>query len=329
VRESIRGYAESVIEDSATAEEPGVIGRLLHPGAAGGGDLATLAADVAGIRDLVDGSDELRSVLSDPAIPPHARRAVFSDLLADRISANALRLVLFTVDVGRPAELGEDIEWLAARTAAARDGRHASGPAILGHHAAVERLDGYATAVLESVDDDRGLSEIEDELFRFERIVAGSGDLSEALTGRDLPADARSGLVGDLLAGRASPASTRLAAYAATIGRPRDYLSLLDALVARVAAESHRRIADVRAVVDLTDEQTARLAAALGRIVGQHVEVRVTVDPSVLGGFVATIGDTVVDGSVRHRLDLLKERLASPEATPTDPGAQTSEGAQS
>ena len=56
---------------------------------------------------------------------------------------------------------------------------------------------------------------------------------------------------------------------------------------------------------------------------GQRVEVRVVVDPSVLGGFVATIGDTVVDGSVRHRLDLLKERLVLSEAPPTNQGAQT------
>jgi F-type H+-transporting ATPase subunit delta len=45
--------------------------------------------------------------------------------------------------------------------------------------------------------------------------------------------------------------------------------------------------------------------------------VRVIVDPTVLGGFVATIGDTVVDGSARHRLDLLKERLEMPEAAIT------------
>jgi len=66
--------------------------------------------------------------------------------------------------------------------------------------------------------------------------------------------------------------------------------------------------------VDLDDEQRRQLAAALGRVAGRTVEVRVTIDPTVLGGFVATIGDLVVDGSMRHRLDLLKERLDMPEA---------------
>jgi F-type H+-transporting ATPase subunit delta len=317
VRESIRGYADAVIEEAATAtaDRPGLLGRILHPGQASPGDLDTLAGDEAAVNDVLRGSDELRSVLTDPSVASHARRAVFADLFGERISANALRIVLFTVEAGRAQELTEDIEWLATRVAAARDGLHASGPAVLGHHAALERVDGYAAAVLESVTDERGLAEIEDELFRFERIAAGSPELSEALTTRDLPAESRAQLVRDLLETKASPATTRLAAYATTIGRPRDYLDLLQSLIARVAAESHRRVADVRAVIDLTDDQRERLAAALSNIVGQPVEVRVTVDASVLGGFVATIGDTVVDGSVRHRLEVLKERLALSETT--------------
>ncbi len=322
MRESIRGYADAVIEESE-ADATGRIGRVLHSGPTPVADVARLAEDIAAVRDLVTGSDDLRRVLGDPGVPAHARRGVVSDLLADKLSANAVRLVLFTVDEGRAPELTEDLVALAARTAAARDGLHAVGPAVLGHHAALERLDGYAAAVLASVDDERVLAEIEDELFRFERIVAGSTELSDALTGRDLPAPARAGLVADLIGAKASAATTRLAAYATTIGRPRDYLALLAAIIARVAAETDRRIAEVRAVVELTDEQQGRLATALSRIVGQRVEVRVVIDPSVLGGFVATIGDTVVDGSVRHRLDLLKERLVVTDATSTDQGAQS------
>jgi F-type H+-transporting ATPase subunit delta len=320
VRESIRGYADAVVEETAPT---GVIGRLLHPGPTPVAAISDLATEVAGVRDLLAASDELRQVLTDPGVPAHARRAVLSDLFGDRISANALRLLLFTVERGRAAELAEDVTALAERTQAADQGLHPVGPAVLGHRAALERIDGYADAVLASVADDRGLAEVEDELFRFERIVAGSTQLSEALTGRDVPSEARAGLVADLLGSKTSTATTRLAAYASTIGRPRDYLELLAALVTRVANETNRRIAEVRAVVDLTDEQQERLATALSRIVGQRVEVRVVLDPSVLGGFVATIGDTVVDGSVRHRLDLLKERLVVSETSSTDQGVQS------
>jgi F-type H+-transporting ATPase subunit delta len=121
------------------------------------------------------------------------------------------------------------------------------------------------------------------------------------------------------LGGKATDATTAMAGYATVVGRPRDYLSLLSELVERVAEESNRRIADVRAAVALDDNQRRRLGAALQRVTGRNIEVRDAVDPRVLGGFVATIGDTVVDGSARHRLDLLKERLLMPEASA--PGA--------
>ena len=313
MREFLRGYADAIIEEVATRQAPGRAGRT-DLGTAGGGDLRALAGDVAAVAAVVEESEELLLVLTDPGIPAHVRRAVVADLFRDRVSSGALRLVLQAIEVGRPPDLLQDLDWLTQRTAAARDGRRATGPAVLGHHAALERLDGYARGVLESVDDRSELSEIEDALFRFERIVAGSVELTEALTGRDLPPEARAGLVADLLGTKAGLATTRLAAYAATVGRPRDYLALLEFLVARVAAEADRRIADVRAMTEMTDDQQQRLATALSHIVGQRIEVRVLVDPGVLGGFVASIGDTVVDGSIRHRLDLLKERLAVSEA---------------
>ena len=47
----------------------------------------------------------------------------------------------------------------------------------------------------------------------------------------------------------------------------------------------------------------------LSRATRKQVEVKVIVDESVMGGIVATIGDTVIDGTVRHRLDQLKEQI--------------------
>ena len=64
----------------------------------------------------------------------------------------------------------------------------------------------------------------------------------------------------------------------------------------------------------LTDDQKDRLAAALANATGKQVEVKVVVDPSVLGGLVATVGDTVIDGTVRSRLDQLKSLLMNPFA---------------
>jgi F-type H+-transporting ATPase subunit delta len=77
-----------------------------------------------------------------------------------------------------------------------------------------------------------------------------------------------------------------------------------------LSAEGRRHdVAEVRAAVPLDDGLRDRLAQALSDATGKQIEVKVVVDPSVLGGIVARIGDTVIDGTVRHRLEQLKERI--------------------
>ena len=68
-------------------------------------------------------------------------------------------------------------------------------------------------------------------------------------------------------------------------------------------------MAEVRSAIALTDDQKSRLAEALGKATGKQVEVKVIIDPSIQGGLVAQVGDTVIDGSVRRRLEQLKNAL--------------------
>ena len=76
---------------------------------------------------------------------------------------------------------------------------------------------------------------------------------------------------------------------------------------AEAAQESGRELAEVHSAIELTDDQQERLAAALTKATGKEVEVKVVVDPSVIGGVVSQVGDTVIDGSVRHRLQQLRD----------------------
>ena len=79
--------------------------------------------------------------------------------------------------------------------------------------------------------------------------------------------------------------------------------------MATAAREASKEVAEVRSAIALTDDQKSRLADALGEATGKQVEVRVIIDPSVMGGVVAQVGDTVIDGSVRRRLDQMRNAL--------------------
>jgi F-type H+-transporting ATPase subunit delta len=65
----------------------------------------------------------------------------------------------------------------------------------------------------------------------------------------------------------------------------------------------------VRTAVALNQDQQDRLAKALGEATGRQVSLKVVIDPSVLGGMVTQVGDTVIDGSVRTKLERLRKAL--------------------
>ncbi|HET9600816.1 MAG TPA: ATP synthase F1 subunit delta [Acidimicrobiales bacterium] len=171
------------------------------------------------------------------------------------------------------------------------------------------RIDGYAKALFEIASAEGTLDEVEDELFRFARSVESSDSLRDTLTDDQIPVAKRQAIVEDLLGGRATPTTTQLVSLVVGSGRGRDLPAIIDRLVERAAATKARAVAEVRSPVALTDDQCERLAAALANATGKQVELKVVVDPSVLGGLVATVGDTVIDGSVRTRLDQLKSLL--------------------
>jgi F-type H+-transporting ATPase subunit delta len=171
---------------------------------------------------------------------------------------------------------------------------------------AEDRTLAYAEALFEVARAGGSLGEVEDELFRFSQTLQGTDELRNALSDAGIPAARRQLIVEVLLGGKASPTSVALVSMVVGTGRARELPSIIQLLVEMSAAEANKEVAEVRSAVPLTDDQRARLAKALEDATGKQVEIKVVVDPSVLGGIVTQVGDTVIDGSVRHRLDQLK-----------------------
>lgn len=298
MQERVRGYADAVLD--------GLKGK----------DLAQAASQLKAFSELLAESDDLRTAFSLPTTSAAARRAIVQDLLAKKALPSLVALLAYAAQVGTGADLPEDVAVLAYVAASKSSGMVAMETGPVGRLTARQRLQGYATALLSPIRDEKRLANIEDELFRFMRTVAGNEDLRVALTTNELPVSVRHNLVSDLLDRRASMETGRMATYAADIGRPRDYLELLEALVDQVAAEANRRVADVRSAIDMTQTQRLRLGAALARLTGSPIDVRVTVEPGLLGGFIASVGDMVVDASLRHRLERVGELLSTPTYSP-------------
>lgn len=233
-----------------------------------------LAEELYEVAGLLSKQARLRRALGDPSTDAAARADLARSLLRGQVGDVALGLVADAVSMrwSSPWDLADALE-------------------ILGND-----------VLLAAAEQDDQLDTVEDELFRFERVLADSGELSAALDETGVPAERRRGLLRSLLGAKVHPITAQLLEHAVTSGRrPTLTLAIDDLLQASEARRAHS-VARVLTATELTPEQTERLAAVLTRIYGREINVRTAIDENVKGGLVVRVGNEVIDGSVASRL---------------------------
>ncbi|UED84024.1 F0F1 ATP synthase subunit delta [Streptomyces profundus] len=250
-----------------------------------GVDVAALAGELAAVTVLLDREVALRRVLTDPAQAGEAKAELVGRLLSDQVGGETVDLVSGMV---------------RSRWSASRDLVDA-----------IEALADIADLIV--AERDGSLDSVEDELFRFGRIVATAPELRSALSVKDRSersVAAQSELVRQLLGGRAGEVTLRLIVRLVEHPRGRSLESGLEALSAVAAERRNRSVAVVTSAVPLTDQQRQRLGEVLSRLYGRQVQLNLDVDPEVLGGITVRIGDEVIHGTIADRLDEVTRRMA-------------------
>ncbi|GEC08480.1 ATP synthase subunit delta [Streptomyces spinoverrucosus] len=246
-------------------------------------DAARLADELAAVTALLNREVSLRRVLTDPAQAGEAKAELAQRLFGTQVSGEAADLVSGMV---------------RSRWSQSRD--------------LVDALEELAsTADLTAAQAAGTLDSVEDELFRFGRIVASSTELRAALTDRKATASAKSELLRSLLGGRAAPATERLVTRLVTAPRGRSLEAGLESLSKLAAERRDRMVAVVTSAVPLSDVQKQRLGAALAKLYGRQMHLNLDVDPEVVGGIRVQVGDEVINGSLADRIADAERRLAS------------------
>lgn len=247
-----------------------------------GVDGAALAQDLFAVSDLLGGAGALRRGLADPAMPAAARSGLITGLLGTQVSAESASIVAAVAGArwSRPTHLVRAVELLGLQ------------------------------ALLAAAEASGTLDDVEDELFRFSRVVANDAGLSLALSDPALPLERKLSIVDALLSGQAAPTTIAMVARSVAARRGLPIERALAELTELAAARRQRSLATVRAAVALSDEQVERLTAALSQVYDRSVQVQVEVDPDVLGGLVVQVGDEVVDGSLARRLSEAARQVA-------------------
>jgi F-type H+-transporting ATPase subunit delta len=233
------------------------------------------------VLSVLDDEPVLRRMLADASTPEASRVGLLESLFGDRVGEGTLEVLRGAVRAhwSQPADLVDAIEILARQ------------------------------ATFTGADRDGALDEVEDELFRFGRILDAEPELQTALGDRSASAERRQELLDTLVADRVRPATRRLLDRAVGAPRGRSLERTIEDLCDQAAARRDRSVARVRSAVPLSDDEQERLIAALARIYRRDVVLQIDVDPSVLGGLLVRVGDDVIDGTVLHRIDEVRRDL--------------------
>jgi F-type H+-transporting ATPase subunit delta len=262
-------------------EQPGVVGRTVSRLRGEPSSLSAASDDLYATADLLTREVGLRRAFADPGLPAQARRGMLDRLLSAQLGEIALEVLRSAVGArwSRPADLLAAVEELGSE-------------ALLASEQAAGALD-----------------EVEDELFRFSRIVDRTPRLSLALSDRGLPAERKNALLDRLLEGRVRPATRRLIGRVVNNPRGRGIGREIEALAELASQRRQRSIAVVTVAHPIDEQQADRLRAAIARAFGTEVVLQLVIDPAVLGGVSVRVGGELVDGTVLRRLAEARRQL--------------------
>jgi F-type H+-transporting ATPase subunit delta len=247
------------------------------------GNAQQRADEMYAVVTLLSAQGSLRRALTDPALDIGRKTTIVDQLLGKQLAAATLKLIKTAVE----------LRWSQSR----------------------DLVDGFeeiavdaALAVAEAAG---ALDEVEDELFRFERILNAEADLRAALTDQSLPDDRKRDLLHRLLDDKVNDVTFGLLERAVLTPRGRTIERVITDLSALAAKRRERLIARVTTAVELNEQEYRDLAAALHANFGSDIQLQVVVDASLIGGLTVRIGDEPIDGSVARQLAEARRRLTS------------------
>jgi F-type H+-transporting ATPase subunit delta len=241
-----------------------------------------LGDDLAAVAAVLAEQPAIRRHLADSSAPEQPRQQMVEALFGGKVGRLALQILDDVVlsRWSRPLDLVSGIEELAWQS------------------------------LLAFAERDGSLDDVEDELFRFGRILAAQPRLASLLGDETAPAAGRVALLEEVLAGRTNPVTRRLLEQAVRAPRGRSLDEIVEELVDRAAARRERSVAYVTAAGPLSAQQEQRLIEVLDRIYQRPISVKVDLDPALLGGLVIRVGDEVIDGSVAARLGQARQWMS-------------------
>ncbi|MGC3907260.1 F0F1 ATP synthase subunit delta [Corynebacterium propinquum] len=235
------------------------------------------------VVEAIEGDRPLRVALANNAAPSEQRVALADEVFSKHLAASALTVVKRAVELcwSNPRDLR------------------------VGLVAAARRI------ILRGAENNNQLERVEQELFALSRVLHREGELSMLLSDRRVEVSKRRSLLARLLEGKNVTMFSEALALQAVGRIEKDPASDLVALAEQAAELRGYRIARVVSAGDLTSEQSAVLAEKLHSIYDHRMSIHNEVDANILGGVRIHVGNEVIDGSTKAKLERMRTALAA------------------
>jgi F-type H+-transporting ATPase subunit delta len=171
-------------------------------------------------------------------------------------------------------------------------------------------LTGYARALFEMAQAEGVIARVEEELLRLRDLLKANPQLLQFLKDPNIQAEGKRRALTELFHGRVHPLVLSLLMTLSDQDRAGRLPAIIEEFRAVAAAARQTVTGEVTTAVELDEATVNRLAAELSRITGKNVRLVARLDPAILGGAIITVGEQIIDGSLRRKLDQLKATLA-------------------
>lgn len=169
---------------------------------------------------------------------------------------------------------------------------------------------GYARALFEMAQAEGVVARVEEELFRLRELLKVNPELLQFLKDPNVKAEGKRKALSDLFQGRVHPLVLSTLVALSDQDRAGRLLHVIEEFSAAAAASRQTVTGEITTAIALDDATVQRVATELTRITGKNVRLLQRVDPAILGGAIITVGEQIIDGSLRRKLDQIKDKLA-------------------
>lgn len=241
-----------------------------------------VATGILAAAQVIETEVQLRNLLTDGGRTSEDRSKLAAELFDNKIHVESVKLIMATVAL-----------------------RWSSGKEL------VEVLEQAAYRVLFSAaESEQVLDRVEEEVFRFARLVTQNGELQMGLTNPAYDAEAKAKLIENLLIDKAHPYTVKVLSHVAAHLRGRRTDRVFEEVADLAAARRSRLRAKMRVAVLLDDNQRTRLTNVLTKIYQKPIHLDEVVDPTIMGGIEIRVADDVIDGTIAGRLRQARHQVA-------------------